>query len=155
MHPKLGQAIVSNTNGQGSTFGVVEVDGTGTACPVGIKFDSIVTEAHPVTATCIDLSVVWSTLWSAESARVGLEVDVGQGPKINNHITFFQQFFAPVSIAIPPQETAPGIQVAVIVKIEVEIINAALLNGLELCPVDMHHKQACCTGQTVVGYHLH
>jgi hypothetical protein len=77
MNPELGQAIVTKTNGQGSAIGVVEIDGTGTACPVGVKFDSILTEANPVTTTCIDLRVVWPTLWSAESARIGLEVDVG------------------------------------------------------------------------------
>ena len=107
MHPKLGQAIVTNTNGQGSAIRVMEIDGAGTACPIGIKFDSILTEADPVTTTCIYLRVVWPTLWSAEFARIGLEVDVGQGLKVYNHIDFFQQFFPPVSIAIPPQKTAP------------------------------------------------
>jgi hypothetical protein len=107
MHPKLGQAIETKTNGQGPTIGVVEIDGTGTACPVGIEFDSILTEANPVTTACIDLSVVWPALWSAEFVRIGLEVDVGQGLKIHKHIAFLQQFFAPVSIAIPPQKTAP------------------------------------------------
>jgi hypothetical protein len=102
MHPKLGQAIVTNTNRQGPTIGVVEIDGTGTACPVRIEFDSILTEANSVTTACIDLGVVWPALWSAEFARIGLEVDVGQGLKIHKHIAFLQQFFAPVSIAIPP-----------------------------------------------------
>jgi hypothetical protein len=106
MAPELGQAIETNTNGQGPTIGVVEIDGTGTACPVGIEFDSILTEANPVTTACIDLSVVWPALWSAEFARIGLEVNVGQGLKIQKHIAFLQQFFAPVSIAIPPQKTS-------------------------------------------------
>ena len=107
MHPKLGQPIVTNTNGQGPAIRVMEIDSAGTACPVGIKFDSILTEANPVTTTCIDPSVVWPTLRSAEFARIGLEMDVGQGLKVYNHIAFFQQFFPPVSIAITPQKTAP------------------------------------------------
>jgi hypothetical protein len=82
MHPELGQAIVTNTNRHGPTSGVVEVDGTGTARPVGIEFDSILTEANPVTTACIDLGVVWSALWSAQFKSVRLEVDVFQGFKI-------------------------------------------------------------------------
>jgi hypothetical protein len=107
MAPELGQAIEAKTYGQGPTFGVVEIDGTGTACAVRIEFDSILTEANPVTTACIDLGVVWPALWSAEFARIGLEVDVGQGLKIHKHIAFLQQFFPSVSIAIPPQKTAP------------------------------------------------
>lgn len=107
MHPKLGQPIVTNTNGQGPPNGVVEVDGTGTACPVGIEFDSILTEADPVTTACIDPRVVRPAPWSPEFARIGLEVDVGQGLKIHNHIALLQQFFSTVSIAISPQKAAP------------------------------------------------
>ena len=76
MHPKLGQAIETKTNGQGPTIGVVKIDGTGAACPVGIEFDSILTEANPVATTCIYLSVVWPSLWPAESVRIGLKVGV-------------------------------------------------------------------------------
>jgi hypothetical protein len=107
MHPELGQAIESKTNGQGPTIGVVEIDGTGTACPVGIELDSILTEANPVSTSCIDLGVVWPTIWSAQFTRIGLEVDVGQGFKVHKHIAFLQQFFPSVSIVIPPQKAAP------------------------------------------------
>jgi hypothetical protein len=107
MHPKLGQAIVSNSNGQGPAITVMEIDGAGTACSVGIKFDSILTEANPVSTTCIYLRVVWATLWSAEFARIGLEVDIGQGLKVYKHIAFFQQFFPPISVTISPQKAAP------------------------------------------------
>jgi hypothetical protein len=107
MHPELGQAVEAKANGQGPAIGVVEIDGTGTAGPVGIKFNSILIEAYPVTTTCIDLGVVWPAFRSAEFARIGLEVDIGQGLKIHNHIALLQQFFPPVSIAIPPEKTAP------------------------------------------------
>ena len=107
MHPELGQAIDAKTHGQCPAIGVVDISGAVTACPFWIKFVSVLTEANPVTTTLIDLRVVWPTLWSADFASIGLEMDAGQGRKINNHIAFLQQFFPPVSIAIPPQKTAP------------------------------------------------
>ena len=89
MHPELGQAIETNTNCQGPTIGVVEIDGTGTACPVGIEFDSILTEANPVAAPGIDLGLVRPALWSVEFNRIGLKVHTWGLLEVQFHFASF------------------------------------------------------------------
>ena len=65
MPPKLGQAIEANADGKGTAVVVMEVNGTGTAGAVGVEFYPILTEANPITPTCINLGIVWPALWSA------------------------------------------------------------------------------------------
>jgi len=89
MAPELGQAVEAETDGVGSTVAVMEVNSTGTAGPVGIKFDSILTEANSVTTAGIDLSIVWPALWSVEFNRIGLKVHTWELLEIQYHFASF------------------------------------------------------------------
>ena len=76
MPPELGQAVVTNPDGEGTTFNIVQVDSASGAGPVGIELDSILCEANPVPPTSIDLGVVWPALWPSKIGRIGLKVDM-------------------------------------------------------------------------------
>ncbi len=90
MAPELGQAIEAKTYGQGPTFGVVEIDGTGTACAVRIEFNAILTEANAVITPCIDLGFVRPALRSALVIRIGVEMHTRKGLQIQYHLTLLQ-----------------------------------------------------------------
>ena len=104
MHPKLGQAIVTNTNGHGPAIGVVQVDGTGTACAVGIELDSILTEADPVSTTCIYLRVVWSIFWSTQFKGVCLKVNASECVQSPYSVASFKAVLFPVFVTVLPED---------------------------------------------------
>ena len=76
MLPKLGQAIVAKTDGEGAAPSIVKVDSASAAGPVWIELDSILCEANPISTTGIDLGVVWPALWASKFGRIGLKVDM-------------------------------------------------------------------------------
>ena len=105
MAPELGQAIETDTNGQGTAVAVVEVNSAGTACAVRIEFNAILTETNPVISPCIDLGFVRPALRSALLIRIGVEMHTRKGLQIQYHLTLLQKFLASVSVAIPPKNT--------------------------------------------------
>ena len=76
MPPELGQAVVTNTDGESTALSIVEIDSASGAGPVGIELDSILCEANTIPTTGIDLGAVWPALWPSKFGRIGLKVDM-------------------------------------------------------------------------------
>ena len=74
MPPELGQAVVTNTDGESTALSIVEIDSASGAGPVGIELDSILCEANPISITGIDGSVVWPSFRSSKFGGIGLEM---------------------------------------------------------------------------------
>ena len=152
MAPELGQAVEPKTDGKGSTVAVMQINRAGAACPVGIKFDSILTETNPVAASGINLRVVWSSLRSTQLNRIGSKVHLGEHLEVKYHSAPFQVFLTAITVAVLPQATVSWLQIPVTVQIEVEIIDCAILDGLKLGPVDLDNQRSGCSGEPVIGH---
>jgi hypothetical protein len=152
MAPELGQAVEAKTDGKGSTVAVMQVNRAGAACPVGIKFDSILAKTNPVTASGINLSVVWPSLRSTQLNGIGLKVHLGERLEVKYHSAPFQVFLTAIGVAVLPQATVSWFQIPVTVQIEVEILDCAMLDGLKFGPVNLDNKRSGCSGEAVIGH---
>jgi hypothetical protein len=129
MAPQLSESIVAKPDGIALALLVVEIHGSAGASPGGIEFDAIPSEADPVTATRINVGIVWPALWSPQFRRIGLKMDVGKLCERKSGHFFFMWVFLPVRVEVLPEHTAAGPHVSVAVRIKVQVTDGALEGG--------------------------
>lgn len=152
MAPELGQAVEAKTDGKGSTVAVMQVNCAGATGPIGVKFDSILAEANPVTASGINFGVVWPALRSTQLNGIGSKVYTRERLEVKHHSASFQVFLTAVGVAVLPHATVSWLKIPVTVQIKVEIVDSATLDGLKLGPVHLDNQRSSCRGEAVIGH---
>jgi hypothetical protein len=129
MAPELNKSIGAKPDGIGLALLIVEINCSAGARPRGIEFDTIPGEADPVTATCVNFSIVWPAHGSTQFRRIGFKMDVWKLFEPKTGLFFFLWVFLPVIVQVLPEHTPPGSHISVAVRIKVKVTDGALESG--------------------------
>ncbi len=151
MAPELDKPIVADPYGIGLALLVVEINGSAGACANGIEFDTVPGEADPVTATRINICIVWPTHGSAQFRGIGLKMDAGKLFEPKTGLFFFLWVFSPIIVQVLPEHTPPGSHISVVVRIKVKVTDGALECGTRPGLLNVKQKGSGGAGKTVVG----